>query len=110
MPQWAAQGSTRFSQKAKGIGRNMGKSLLHAFPLPQFKVPVPPRGELLHTSGALIFTYGDLVSVATTQGMPSGHLVLEARGGLCSWVQWDYNIGDIGKIVLGRLSLPGHCS
>ena len=110
MPQWATQGSTRFSQKAKGIGRNMGKSLLHAFPLPQIKVPVPLRGELLHTSGALVFTYGDLVFVVTTQGMPSDHLALEARVGLCSWVQWDYNVGDIGEIVLGRLPLLGHCS
>lgn len=40
---------------------------------------------------ALIFIYGDLVFVATTQGVLFDHLVLEAKKGFCFWVQWNYN-------------------
>lgn len=69
----------------------MENSLLHASPLPQLKVPVPARGNLLHIFGALIFIYGDLVFVATTQGVIFDHLVLEAKKGFCFWVQWNYN-------------------
>lgn len=36
-------------------------------------VPLSPRGELIHTFGALVF-------VAATQGTPLDYLALEARG------------------------------
>lgn len=41
---------------------------LHPLPLRHSRAPVCPRGELLDTSGALGFTFGDLVFAAATRG------------------------------------------
>lgn len=53
---------------------------LHALFLPHSRAPESPRGELLHMSGALVFTPGDPSFVAATQGTPLDCLALEARG------------------------------
>lgn len=50
-----------------------GKRCLHTLPLPYFRMPVSPRGELLYMSG-------DLVFVTATRKTLLGHLALEARG------------------------------
>lgn len=65
------------------------------------------RVELLYISSALVFTSGDPFFVAATQGMALDHLALEARG---LYISGSYGIITTGKIVLGSLPLPGHCT
>ena len=48
-------------------------------PMPHFRAPVSLGGELLHTSGALVFTSNILVSVSAAQEMPLDCLVVVRR-------------------------------
>lgn len=45
-----------------------------------FKTPVPAKMEILHTHGALAFTFVDLVFAAAIQGTRLDLLVLKTRG------------------------------
>ena len=79
---------------------------LCALPLPGSRVPVAPRGELLHTSAALVFTPGDTVSVATIQ-IPLDLLALEVREA-CD--PGSHGAITIRETALGRLPLPEYCT
>lgn len=46
---------------------------------PHSRMLVSLKGELVHVSNALVFTFGTPVFVAATQGMPFDHLTLVAR-------------------------------
>lgn len=68
--------------------------------VPHSKAPVSPGMELLHTSGARIFTSGDSVSETAMQGMSLDRLVLEARW---ACVPGSRGTVTIQEIVLGKL-------
>lgn len=53
---------------------------LCTLPLPFSRVPVFPRGEILHTSDAPVFISSDLIFAATTQEAFFDCLALDARG------------------------------
>lgn len=63
-------------------------------------LPVSPRREPLHASGALIFK-------ATTQGMPFDHLALEDKGSLSSWF---HGAIKIKETAFGWLLPLRHCT
>lgn len=45
--------------------------------------------------------------VAATQRLPLGHLALEAQG---TCISRSHGTTAVSKIVLGKISLPGHCT
>lgn len=53
---------------------------LHTFLLPHARASVSPREELPHTSDAPVFTSGDTLFEASTQGTPLDHQDMEAWG------------------------------
>ena len=63
-----------------------------------------PGGELLHITGALVFTSGVPVFAAATQGMPLDCLALVPRR---ACVFAPHRIVTFGETVLGRLPPSG---
>ena len=78
---------------------------LHTLPLLCSRAPVSLRGELLQASGALVFTSGDLVFAAVTQGTPLDCLAMKAKG---TCVPGFHGTVKIGKTVLGRPPPTGY--
>lgn len=60
--------------------------------------------EVLHNTGALVFTFGDMVLAAAIQGKTCDHLVR----GAC--IPGSHRTVTIIETVLGRLPFPRHCT
>lgn len=62
------------------------------------RVPVAPRGELLHTSHVPVFMSSDLVFAAAAQGTPLNCPALEASGG--AYIHESHGNVTIRKTIL----------
>lgn len=64
-------------------------------------------GRALHRASVLVFTSGAMVFAATAQGTPLDYQALVASE---ACISGSYGITAIGKMAVGRLPPPGHCT